>query len=140
VATLANIAHALTNAMRVSSGQQVQGEVHIEEAHIQVQWLWLIYPLVMLILGAIFLALTVWRTRKSGVPSWRSSVLAVMEHGVNTSLYEEIGSSRLSGVDGDPAAVVGKETVSDLEVWAEDISVRLRRRGLWNRGYGLSVT
>jgi Protein of unknown function (DUF3176) len=140
VRTLANIAEALTNAMRVSSGQQVQGEVHIEEAHIHVQWLWLLYPLVMVILGAIFLALTVWRTRQSDVPSWRSSVLAVMEHGVNTSLHEEIGSSQLSGVAGNLAAAVGKEKVSDLEVWAEDISVRLRSRGLWGKGYGLSVT
>jgi Protein of unknown function (DUF3176) len=140
VRTLANIADALTNAVRVSSEQQVQGVVRIEETHIHVQWLWLIYPLVMVVLGAIFLALTVWRTRKSEVPSWRSSVLAVMEHGVNTSLHEEIGSSQLSGLAADPAAAAGKEKVSDLEVWAEDISVRLRRRGLWDREYGLSVT
>lgn len=140
VRTVANIADALTNAMRLSSGQQVKGAALVMQAHIQVQWLWLILPLVMVILAATFLALTVWRTHKSDVPSWRSSVLAVMEHGINTSLHEASGSGPFNGIDDVLATAADKEKVSDLEVWADDVSVRLRRRGLEGNGLGLTVS
>jgi Protein of unknown function (DUF3176) len=133
VMTMADVADALTNLIRVSSGQHVEGLVSIVETYIQVQWWWLLLPLIMLIMGTVFLALTVLRTHNSGVPSWRSSVLAIMEHGVNTYYHEETGVDRENGSE-------GKEKISDLEVWAKDVSIRLRRRGLWGREFGLTVT
>jgi len=140
VMTVNNIADALTDAMRMSSGHYVQGSARVMKVHIHVQWWWLILPLVMVILGAIFLSLTVWQTQRSGVPSWRSSVLAVMQHGANTHVHEGSGGVRLSGSDGGMVATVGEEKVSDLEVWAEGVWVRLRRRGLLGKSFGLTVT
>lgn len=138
--TLASIADALTDTIRMNSKGRIQGTVLIVEPFIQIQLFWLLYPLVMVILATVFLGLTVRRTQQSGVPSWRSSVLAVMEHGVNSSIQEDTGSDLLNGFDSDLATTAGKERVGDLEVWAEDVSVRLRRRGLWGRGFGLTVT
>ncbi|KAF7513919.1 hypothetical protein GJ744_006533 [Endocarpon pusillum] len=138
--TFANIADALTDAMRVKSQERVQGTVLVMEPFIQVQWLWLLYPFIVVTLSMVFLGLTVWRTRRSEVPSWRSSVLAVMEHGVNSSIQEDTSSDLHNGVDGDLATAAGKEQVGDLEVWAEEVSVRLRSRGLWGKGFGLTVT
>ena len=165
-ATMDNIADALTNAMRMSSGQQIQGIALTVQAHIQVQWWWLLLPLVMGALGVIFVGLTAWRTRIVGIPSWRTSILAVMEHGVTTSIYDNTSADSLSGSqtdlatnvenglytsireDDEPtrqertdtmATIAGKEKVSDLEVWAEDVSVRLQRRGIAGRGYGLTA-
>jgi hypothetical protein len=100
-----------------------------------------INPLVVVMLGAIFLGLTLWWTRPSQVPRWRSGVLAVVEHGLRTSVHQDVGSCRLSGMDRGLATAVGKEKMGgDMEVWTEDISVRLWRRGLRGRGYGLTVT
>ncbi|ERF72549.1 hypothetical protein EPUS_02831 [Endocarpon pusillum Z07020] len=138
--TFANIADALTNAMRVNSQEHVEGTVLVVEPFIQVQWLWLLYPFIVVTLSMVFLGLTVWRTRRSEVPSWRSSILAVMEHGVNSSIQEDTSSDLHNGINGDLATAAGKEKVGDLEVWAEEVSVRLRSRGLWGKGFGLTVT
>ncbi len=139
-ATLANVADALTNAMRAESNDQVQGTVFVVETFIHVQWIWLLYPVIMVILSIFLLGLTIWRSRRDDVPNWRSSVLAVMEHGVNTSIRDETNSDLANGIDVDLAVPAGKEKAGDLEIWAEDVSVQLRRRGPSDRVFGLTVT
>ena len=89
-----------------------------------------------------------------------------MEHGVTTSIYDNTSADSLSGSqtdlatnvenglytsireDDEPtrqertdtmATIAGKEKVSDLEVWAEDVSGRLQRREIAGRGYGLTA-
>lgn len=148
VRTIGNIADALTNAIRMNSGQFVQGSSSVVKTHIHVQWWWLGLPLVLVLLGIGFLGVTAWKTWKSNVPSWRMSALAVMEHGVNSSFTRHGGGGeenggverRLTyGSDGEITAAAGKEKISELEGWAEDVAVRLRRRGLRGREYGLTV-
>jgi hypothetical protein len=109
--TFANIADALTNAMRVNSQEHVQGTVLVVEPHISVQWWWLLYPIFMMVLGTAFFGLTMWQTQRSDVPSWRSSVLAVMEHGVDSSIQEDGASDQLNGSDGNSSIAAGKEKV-----------------------------
>lgn len=132
-----SVAQSITNSIRQNSGDIHIGTTWALTSHIVVKWLWLLLPLTMVLLAAVFLALTIRQTKLSGVPGWRSSALAVMEHGVNTTLLEsaaELGRVHMPG-DGH-----GKETMGELEIWAEGVTVRLRRRGVNACGYGLSVT
>lgn len=127
--TMANIATAITNRMRVDSGQKIQGTAIALESYIHVRWPWLLLPIAMVVLAIAFLLPTVWQSRRWGVPSWRSSVLAAMMHGTEksgTSLLE-IGSSGRKG----------KEKISDLEEWAAGLHVRLRQGGSTGASYGL---
>lgn len=135
--TLANIADALTNALQTISGQQVEGTTIDLVTHIEVDWLWMIMPLCMMVLAVFFMIVTMWKSHSSGVPSWRNSVLAVMEHGIGADTLEEIsgaGSSRQA-----ESAAVGKETVGTLDTWAEGVTASLRRRGPSGKGFGLTV-
>jgi hypothetical protein len=102
--TISNIADAMTDVIRMNSALHVKGTAFTMETCIHVQWLWLLLPFTMLVLAAVLLGLTVSRTKKSDIPSWQSSALAVMEHGVNMYLYEDNGSGHFNEANGDMAA------------------------------------
>ena len=121
--TMANIAQSMTNNMRKASGDNIVGIAHTFESYIHVRWIWLLFPLVMLVLAATFLVLTIWHSRKLGVPNWRSSALSAMMHGIN--------ETEVDGID----KWIGKEKISELESWAESVEVRLRLR---RRGDGVT--
>jgi Protein of unknown function (DUF3176) len=124
--TMENLATAMTNAMRTISGDTVIGTASKNVTYIHVRWPWLLLPLVMIMLASVFLALTVWQSSRWDVPAWRSSALAVMEHGVHCS--EERLSNR--------AVRTEVEKNSELEVWAQEVEVRLRRKGR----YGMNIS
>lgn len=104
------------------------------------QWLWLLLPLVMILVTVALLVGTIWQSRGSNVLCWRNSALATMAHGVNTSTSNGNDNMDTSGVKTAALAIsTGKETVSELETWAEDVTVRLQRRGPPGKDYGLII-
>ena len=136
--TMANVADAMTNAIRGLSDLRYEGTASTVESFIKVTWLWLLLPLIMLILAIAFLALTMRQSHVSDVPHWRNSALAVMEHGIDTIDFDE-------GRRGHDGQIVknafemasGKEETSILDEWADQARVRLRRRGERGEGFGL---
>ena len=135
--TMATIADALTNSIRVISQDYVKGTVFATETFVHVGWPWLLFPLLMLLLALLFFILTLRCSERSDVPTWRSSALAMMEFGVSRAVVEgksEMENSSLmqSSVDG--------ETLTDLDEWAKHIMVRLRTKGLDGKRYGLVVS
>lgn len=127
--TMANVAATMTNNLRIRSGTSVIGTAVALETYIHVRWLWLLLPLIMVSLATIFLALTVWLSRRWDVPNWRSSALAAMMHGVQE---DETGALNMRAL-----SLLGKESISELERWSELVQVRLRRRGPGGEDYGL---
>ncbi|MCJ1252085.1 hypothetical protein MMC30_009323 [Trapelia coarctata] len=119
--TMTSIATAMTNNMRQQSGTVIPGQATTPETYIHVRWLWLLLPLAMVILATVFLVLTIRQSQRWNIPSWRSSALATMIHGVRTVEADALGT----GSD-------QKERFSELEEWAESVDVRLRRT--WNGG------
>ena len=133
---MARIATSMTNNIRQHDFsddgvlRKIRGTAYVMETYIHPNWLWLIYPLVMVLLTMLCCGLTIWQTRTFGMPSWKSSALAVMVHGI-----QEGEEDVLDGTRGRSWA--GKEPISALEEWAEDVKVRIRRRGITGHGYGL---
>jgi hypothetical protein len=128
--TIDNIALSLTNTMRnidSSDSNQVQGEIYIPTTYINVNWPWLILPLSMWPLALLYLLLTRAQNRRSSIPSWRISALATMEHGFSTVTIEDSTATRLDMHATRTAN--GKETAGELEEWADEIDVKLQRRG-----------
>lgn len=120
--TMANLATAMTNAMRTISGDAAIGTASENVSYIHVRWVWLLLPLVMMVLASLLLGLTVWQSHRYRVPKWRSSALAVMEHGVQRD--EEAKRNDRAGRER-----VGLERNSELDGWAREVRVRLRRGG-----------
>lgn len=65
-----------------------------------------------------------------GIPSWRSSTLAVMVHGIRDVEGDFLEYSEMRGR-------AGKERISMFQDWAGGLDVRLRRRGDTGLGYSL---
>ncbi|ERF70184.1 hypothetical protein EPUS_00372 [Endocarpon pusillum Z07020] len=129
--TMEHIATAITNNMRLTSGQMATGTATSLESYIHVRWKWLLLPMCLILLMAIVLGLTMWQTHVLGLPNWRGNALATMAHGLQGyggTAVEKRGQSFL-GVRGD-------EKISELEGWAGRMGVRLRWWG-WGRKGGV---
>ncbi len=136
--TMANVAIAMTNAIRGLSDLRYEGTASTMKSFIQVSWLWLLLPLIMLILAIAFLALTMRQSHVADVPHWRNSALAVMEHGLDTIDFDEGRQGRdAQTVKNAFEMASGKEETSVLDKWADQARVRLRRRGERGEGFGL---
>lgn len=81
----------------------------------------------MFILASVLLALTIRQSHRRDIPRWRSSALAVMEHGMCRSqerLNNRVVTSEL-------------DKISELEVWAWEVKVGLTRTGRFSMDIGL---
>jgi hypothetical protein len=79
--TVQNLADSMS--MRVRTGPNstlAVGQALSDVTFIQVQWLWVIFPASMVLIGVIFLALTIWRGARAHAPIWKSSGLAMLLH------------------------------------------------------------
>jgi Protein of unknown function (DUF3176) len=65
------------------------GEVGSLITYVRVSWLWLILPYSLTLFGFIFLLITIYTTHKSSAPLWKSSINALLYHGLNhdTGIY-----------------------------------------------------
>jgi hypothetical protein len=75
-----NLATSMTNNMRVVSGEHAAGVSTNHTTYVNVNWLWLALPGVLLGLTLIFLASTMWLNMQQGVPLWKGSTLAAFHH------------------------------------------------------------
>ena len=89
------------------------GTTMVSKTYISVTWYWLILPIVLWILAVIMFVGTVWKTRKAGVRTWRTSTLAPLFLGLG------IGDEQKQKVENLPI------TADGLQKKAEEIKVRL---------------
>jgi hypothetical protein len=80
-------------------GRKENGQVLSYEIFIQVRLSWTSLPGVCVVFGAVFLWLAIWDSKKSGLPVWKTSALAILFHGLDYkalhSQTEETSYSRM---------------------------------------------
>lgn len=110
--TFARLAKSVTDQLRISEGgHMVSGIALDKQTFVEVRWLWMILPLLVLVLASGLLAATVWTAAKQKAPVWKSSTLAVLLHNLDGLRDEDL---RIS-------------TLEDLERLAERIDVTLEQ-------------
>lgn len=81
-----NIAQAISKSFRDSSyrlnsedesGRAI-GRVRISVAHIGVRWGWIVLPVLVLLLGILVLAGTLWKARRGSIPKWKNDPLPLL--------------------------------------------------------------
>lgn len=91
----ARLAKSLTNNVRMNGGlrQPEQGRYDgiawTEVVHVEVRWLWLIFPASLVFLSTIFLIATMIASWQSGLRPWKSFVLPVLYTRLEEGLQEE---------------------------------------------------
>ncbi|KAH4007081.1 hypothetical protein HBI56_027750 [Parastagonospora nodorum] len=113
-AALGSMAEALTNNMRTSAtnnGTELTfGEAWGAENFVETQWPWLLLPGALLFCSLILITSTIIKSRQEAVPTWKSSALATLLHG----LTEE---SR--------ACVAAGASQSEVEAVSQNLKVKL---------------
>lgn len=111
---IANIAASLTKHGLEITNHSVNGTVHVTNVFVNVRWPWMILPGLLVLLGVIFLVVTITVSKKSHIPLWKSSALAAYYHGLE----------KLEDGDNDHDEL---KTASTMEKKAEEENVRLQR-------------
>ncbi|KAK3625379.1 hypothetical protein LTR56_004014 [Elasticomyces elasticus] len=98
---MAKIATSLTSFMRRSESGTlaVSGETIHYESFVQARWYWLAGPLSLLLLTFVLMLSTILLSARHGVPTWKSSSLAVLVHGLNDLGSRAMTDTRLDKLE-----------------------------------------
>jgi len=92
---LAPIADTVSTYVRsVNTGtEQVDGDAWGPEPYVETQWLWVLLPCALLLATLALICGTIIKSRKDSVPSWKSSALATLLHGLTEEVREQFGAN-----------------------------------------------
>ncbi|KAI9721228.1 MAG: hypothetical protein M1812_002389 [Candelaria pacifica] len=89
-----NLATSLTSHIRsLGTGIPVYGDMRSTHTFVRVQWVWLAYPIALVVFSIIFLISTI--VKSAGCANqevWKSSPLALLYHGFHTETRERLSS------------------------------------------------
>jgi hypothetical protein len=92
---MANVASAMTTALRMSSSEMAEGVVFVSEVYISIQWAWITLPLLLYVLAVGFVISVAWRcghdTEGVKVHVWKNSLVAALFHGLDHELLAKVG-------------------------------------------------
>jgi len=87
--TMDSVAASLTKMALDSSHETVTGVITTPEIYVHINWGWLVLPALLEIAGLVLLIFTALATRRRKVELWRSSILALLYHGVEEQTLRE---------------------------------------------------
>jgi hypothetical protein len=97
---LENIATALTNYGLETTDTKIRGRAYAEETHVKVRWWWILLPALLQLSTLILFTTTVVYSHLNGIPIWKSSILAIIYHGVeDLDEKKDLTAERLSGMN-----------------------------------------
>lgn len=100
------IATMMTNIIRSDSIHTVDGPAFTRETMIHVDWPWLTFPFILLILTLAFLGATVLKTKKSdntGPGVWKTSAMPTLIYGLPDDMQKQLNTSSGIGTSMDDA-------------------------------------
>ncbi|KAJ5377132.1 uncharacterized protein N7496_004541 [Penicillium cataractarum] len=106
-AIMSNVADSLTKVGLDNANFVVNGTVSTLEVFVHVDWIWLAFPALLVILGNMFLVLTIIVNKKKKCSLWKSSIMAIFFHGLAEVEHDEY------------------QTNSRMETMGEGLEVRL---------------
>lgn len=112
--TFDNIALALSNWMRDSSGQQQRGNSWEYVIFIRVRWVYLTVPAVVAVAGCVFVLLSIWETQRLRLPAWRNSLISTLTHSLDEESRVRLRQADMDGVL--------KTTYKETTVYLDDAS------------------
>ncbi|KAI4744271.1 hypothetical protein E4T50_05376 [Aureobasidium sp. EXF-12298] len=110
-----NLAAFMTNALRTQDGIQSVGTAWQSVTYIQVRWVWLILPAVLVLAAGILLFITVVQSKRYNTVLWKTSLLAFLFCSTNAWTTD-------TDVDGDNA-----RSLEAMEMASKGMEVRLER-------------
>ncbi|KAH6694097.1 hypothetical protein F5X68DRAFT_248719 [Plectosphaerella plurivora] len=129
-ALFGNLTTSLSTRIREMSvgaeNGEITGDALAMVPHVRIRWQWLSLPALVMALSSVLLVATAMATKRSGLPVWKNSSLAVLFHGLGSDPGADGGD--LSG---------HRSRASEMNREADGRTVMLRRgEGGWKLGSG----
>jgi hypothetical protein len=87
----AALASGMTSRVRrAENSSKVTGTSWKLETQIHVRWAWISLPALLLLMSTGFLGVTIFQTRRSGVNTWKSSIMPVLGSGLDWDVQEKL--------------------------------------------------
>ncbi|KAJ4409983.1 hypothetical protein N0V82_009351 [Gnomoniopsis sp. IMI 355080] len=96
-ATFARAARALTSWMRTYGNLTKSGAQEQWVQHIEVQWAYMIAPLVTFVAGCVFVLLAVAETHKLKLEPWKDDIIALLTHSLNDEMIWKLREAEHEG-------------------------------------------
>lgn len=112
-----NVAASLTRYGLDTDKGNITGFELFDRINVTVRWPWLVLPFVLIVATILFLVVTVLHSHRLGVKLWKSSVLALLYHGLEEPLLEGKFSESVNEMN-----IVAKATNARLRKSADDRS------------------
>ncbi|KAF2877054.1 hypothetical protein BDV95DRAFT_481603 [Massariosphaeria phaeospora] len=116
--TFENLARSITTHLRNVAPDRHRGTVQSWVFHFKVNWAFLAFPLAMLLLGIVYVLLTIIEATRLHLPIWKEGLLPVLLHG-----FDDATQSLLRGLELDPKS--GQQP-SDVKVRFDATDYKLR--------------
>ena len=88
-----NLAESLTKMALDSDDNKVLGKAGTMVTFVRVQWLWLILPLILVLLGLIFLLVTRQASKKRKTPLWKASLWPLLFRGLEDEVDVHVNNT-----------------------------------------------
>ena len=108
---MSNVAASLTVIYQRSSHLTVSGSEGHMQNYVEISWIWLVLPTIVVVLGNVFLIVVIVKTKTIKTQIWKNSALAMTYHGYNRELEK----------------LVHLEQISAIESHAEKLKVKFKR-------------
>ena len=106
-----NVAAALTQLGLDQTDATVSGTIGVSEVYVDVRWKWFMLPCLLELAGISFLLVTILVSKYQNVPTWKSSLYALLYHGLEREVLHEHAI---------------EDTVSGMRQRARSVNVRLK--------------
>jgi hypothetical protein len=93
---LERLASAMTDTMRsnIDSNEMIPGRAYNMEKFIYINWLWLIFPILLLVLSLVFLVATIVKTSKdTDTGIWKTSAMPALIYSLPKDLQQGLATS-----------------------------------------------
>ena len=88
-----NLAESLTKMALDSDDNKVMGKAGTMVTFVRVQWLWLILPLILVLMGLIFLLVTRQASKKRKTPLWKASLWPLLFRGLEDEVDVHVNNT-----------------------------------------------
>ena len=111
-ALIGRITNNINIQMRQAAGLPILGEATRTETYVLVQWQWLPLPIILLFLTLVFLVATIRKYTPKNVLPWKSSVTALLLHGLAPEHHEKYAIHERRG---------------EMDAIAKELSIQLQK-------------
>ncbi|KAI1502948.1 hypothetical protein F5X99DRAFT_426539 [Biscogniauxia marginata] len=93
---MSRLSLSMTNDVRVSGTLDTtkildySGTAYMMASHVDVNWYWVVYPMLLMVLAFCYLAQTVWRTARDQVCAWKGDSLPMLFCHVSKSIHAQV--------------------------------------------------